>query len=121
MMASDAEAFRQVESFIRQLLAATPSGTFERGFPFMQKQDGLLPRSNYYLFAIKPIGHLLNYEHMIIVDTHDSRGLSHFFASARPASGAGILKDYDRVMIAGMSSRIFQRIYPGTPVVGYPP
>jgi hypothetical protein len=35
------------------------------------------------------------------------------FVSASPASIAGVLKDSDRVMIADMPSRIYQRIHSG--------
>jgi hypothetical protein len=50
---------------------------------------------------------------MVIVETHDSRHPVHSFCLRSPAAVAGIFWDYDCVMIAGMSSRIYQRIHSG--------
>jgi hypothetical protein len=70
---------------------------------------------------VKMSWRLINYEHMVIVETHDLRHPVHSFCLRSPAAVAGILKDYDRAMIAGMSSRNDQRIHPDSHTVEYPP
>jgi hypothetical protein len=58
---------------------------------------------------------------MVIVETHDSRQPFQPFCFCNPAASAGIPRDYDRVMIAAMSSRIYQRIHSGSLAVEHPP
>jgi hypothetical protein len=58
---------------------------------------------------------------MVIVETHDSRQPFQPFCFCNPAASAGILSDFDRVMIARMPSRIYQRIHSGAIAVEYPP